>query len=82
MMPRPVVRSMIKGGIPMCKSVVFLCISCDCSSIKHCFVMGYEIWSSENNLILSNFPGFVSKMKIIKVQFNMVEVYIIVTEVE
>ena len=45
-------------------------------------MIGYEIWSSENSLILSNFPGFISKMKMVKVQFNMVEFYIIVTEVE
>ena len=81
MMPRPVVRSRIKGGIPMCKSVVLLSMSCDCSSVKHCFVMGYEIWSSENSLILSNFRGFISKVNIIKAQFNIVEVHIIVTEV-
>ena len=44
--------------------------------------MEYEIWSSENSLILSFFPEFISKMKMMKVQFNMVEFYIIVTEVE
>ena len=45
-------------------------------------MIGYEIWSSENNLILYNFIGFISKMEMIKVQFNMVEFYLIVTEVE
>ena len=44
--------------------------------------MEYEIWSSENSLILSFFHEFISKMKMMKVQFNMVEFYIIVTEVE
>ena len=61
---------------------MILSVRCGCSSIKHCFVMEYEIWSSENSLILSFFPEFISKMKMMKVQFNMVEFYLIVTEVE